>query len=346
MPRKSPGWAQRLPEGTGASMLYGLDERTSAIYAPIQAELAMVDDKLRSLSPTEVGELRPLLEYVAESGGKRVRPAITLLAAHSYPHDSGKVVLMAGGVELLHLATLIHDDTVDDSPTRRGRATVGSVWGHQVAVLFGDYVFATSATLVCDTDSIRIMRRFSETIMDLASGELIEYFGAFDARQARELYNDRIYRKTASLFCTASESGALLGGAPEDQVQAMRRYGYNIGMAYQVGDDLLDFGGVESDLGKPVGSDLHHGVLTLPSIMLEERYPNDSPVAAFFADRDNPAKLESVVDMIRNSSIIRDCEAVVREYCDQAQAELAALPEGDAQRSLRELAEYVYNRRR
>ena len=327
-------------------MLHGLDERTSAIYAPTESELAMVDDKLRSLAPSEVGELRPLLDYVAESGGKRVRPAITLLAAHPYPHDSGKLVLMAGGVELLHLATLIHDDTVDDSPTRRGRATVGSVWGHQVAVLFGDYVFATSATFVCDTDSIRIMRRFSETIMNLASGELIEYFGAFDARQARELYNDRIYRKTASLFCTAGESGALLGNAPENQVQAMRRYGYNIGMAYQVGDDLLDFEGDESDLGKPVGSDLLHGVLTLPSIMLEERYPDDSPVSAFFAERDNPAKLEKVVDMIRNSGIIRDCEGVVRNYCDRAQSELAALPEGDAQRSLSDLAEYVYNRRR
>ena len=327
-------------------MLYGLDERTAAIYAPIQGELAMVDDKLRSLAPAEIGHLRPLLDYVAETGGKRVRPAITLLASHSYPHDSEKLVLMAGAVELLHLATLIHDDTVDDSPTRRGRATIGNVWGHHVAVLFGDYVFATSATFVCDTDNIRIMRRFSETIMDLASGELIEYFGAFDAGQARELYNDRIYRKTASLFCTAGESGSLLAGAPEEEVQAMRRYGYNIGMAYQVGDDLLDFGGEESDLGKPVGSDLLHGVLTLPTIMLEERYPQENPVSALFEDRDDPQKLQRVLNMIHNSDIIRDCEDVVRDYCNRACAELKSLPKGEARRSLHDLAEYVWNRRR
>ena len=327
-------------------MLYGLDERTAAIYAPIQAELAMVDDKLRSLAPTEANHLRPLLDYVAATGGKRVRPAITLLAGHSYRHDPVHLVLMAGAVELLHLATLIHDDTVDDSPTRRGRATVGNVWGHQVAVLFGDYVFATSATFVCDTDNIRIMRRFSETIMDLASGELIEYFGSFDASQAREVYNDRIYRKTASLFCTAGESGALLAGAPEDEVQAMRRYGYNIGMAYQVGDDLLDFEGDATDLGKPVGSDLLHGVLTLPTIMLEERYPDDSAVSAFFKDREDPAKLDRVVEMVRNSNIIDDCINVVRDYCDQACKEVQALPEGDARRSLQALAEYVFNRRR
>ena len=327
-------------------MLYGLDERTAAIYAPIEAELVMVENKLRSLAPAEVGHLRPLLDYVAGTGGKRVRPAITLLASHPYPHDADKLVLMAGAVELLHLATLIHDDTVDDSPTRRGRATVGNVWGHHVAVLFGDYVFATSATFVCDTDNIRIMRRFSETIMDLASGELIEYFGAFDPAQARELYNDRIYRKTASLFCTAGESGAVLGGAPEDEVQAMRRYGYNIGMAYQVGDDLLDFEGDETDLGKPVGSDLLHGVLTLPTIMLQERYPQDNPVSALFQDRDNAEKLQRVVDMIRNAGIIRDCEDVVRDYCDRACAELKALPKGEARRSLHDLAEYVWNRRR
>ncbi len=327
-------------------MLYGLDERTAAIYAPIEAELVMVENKLRGLAPDEVGHLRPLLDYVAGTGGKRVRPAITLLASHPYPHDADKLVLMAGAVELLHLATLIHDDTVDDSPTRRGRATVGNVWGHHVAVLFGDYVFATSATFVCDTDNIRIMRRFSETIMDLASGELIEYFGAFDPAQARELYNDRIYRKTASLFCTAGESGAVLGGAPENEVQAMRRYGYNIGMAYQMGDDLLDFEGDETDLGKPVGSDLLHGVLTLPTIMLQERYPQDNPVSALFQDRDNAEKLQRVVDMIRNAGIIRDCEDVVRDYCDRACAELKALPKGEARRSLHDLAEYVRNRRR
>ena len=327
-------------------MPYGLDERTASIYAPIEAELALVDEKLRSLAPAEVGHLRPLLEYVAETGGKRVRPAITLLAGHFYPHEQDKLVLMAGAVELLHLATLIHDDTVDDSSTRRGRATIGSVWGHHVAVLFGDYVFATSATFVCDTDNIRIMRRFSETIMDLASGELIEYFGSFDATQARDLYNDRIYRKTASLFCTAGESGALLASGPESEVQAMRRYGYNIGMAYQVGDDLLDFEGDETDLGKPVGSDLLHGVLTLPTIMLEERYPQDSPVAELFRDRDNPAKLQRVIDMIHNSNIIRDCEGVVQDYCNRACEELNVMPEGEARRSLQELAEYVYHRRR
>ena len=199
-------------------MLHGLDQRTASIYSPVQEGLAKVDDKLRSLAETETSPVQPLLQYVNDAGGKRVRPAITLLCAQFHPHDPARPIIMASAVELLHLATLIHDDTVDNSPLRRGRATVSNTWTPHVAVLFGDYVFATSATFVCDTHNIRVIRRFSETIMELASGQLMEYFTAFDSSQARDAYNDRIYRKTASLFCTASESGAILGEAPEPNI--------------------------------------------------------------------------------------------------------------------------------
>ena len=345
--RKWHDWASEAADET--PMLYGLDERTAAIYAPVLDGLEQVDAKLKGLA-SQAGaapdDLRPLLDYVAETGGKRIRPAITLLASHAYPHDPDKLVLMASAVELLHLATLIHDDTVDDSSTRRGRATVSNVWGHHVSVLFGDYVFATSATFVCDTENMRIMRRFSETIMELASGELIEYFGAYDANQARELYDDRIYRKTASLFCTAGESGAVLAGAPEEEVQAMRRYAYNIGMAFQVGDDLLDFQGDESSMGKPVGSDLLNGVLTLPTILLMERFPSENAVSDFFQDRENLGKMHRVLDLIRSSSIMDDCQEVVRDYCDQARTELRNLPHGAARHSLDALADYVCDRQR
>ena len=327
-------------------MLHGLDQRGVSIYAPVQDGLAQVEDKLRSLAETETSTVQPLLKYVTAAGGKRVRPAITLLAAQFHPHDPARPILMASAVELLHLATLIHDDTVDNAPLRRGRATVSNTWTPQVAVLLGDYVFATSATFVCDTQNIRVIRRFSETIMELASGQMMEYFTAFDASQARDLYNDRIYRKTASLFCTASESGAVLGEATEDEVQALRDYGYNIGMAFQVADDLLDFQGDASNLGKPVGSDLLNGVLTLPTIMLMERYPNDDLVQSLFQERSNDAKLQKVVEVINNSTILPDCEQVVQDYSDQARQALQALPDCDPKRSLLDLADYVISRRR
>ena len=213
---------------------------------------------------------------------------------------------MAGAVELLHLATLIHDDTVDNSDLRRGKATVSNLWGPHVAVLFGDYVFAAAASVVCDTDNVRVIRRFSETIMDLASGELMEYFGVFDPDQSRSIYSDRIYRKTASLFRTAAETGAILSGAPEPEVEALKDYGYQIGMAYQIVDDLLDVqGGDALSLGKPVGNDLRHGILTLPAIMLMERYPETNPIKALFQDREEIGNLEAALEMIQNSDIRR-----------------------------------------
>ena len=325
-------------------MLKGLDERAASIYAPIQDQLANVEDRLRGLSDTAAPYLDRLLDYVMVNGGKRIRPAITLLAADFYPHQPENPITMASAVELLHVATLIHDDTVDNSDLRRGKATVSNLWGQHVAVLFGDYVFATSATFVCDTGNIGVIRRFSETIMDLASGQLVEYFSAFDAEQARRLYDERIYRKTASLFRTAAETGAILGDAPGPQVQALRTYGHNIGMAFQIVDDLLDVQGDAAELGKPVGNDLLQGVLTLPSIMLMERYPHDNPIEKLFKEPGQDGQLQKALEMINGSTIIDDCNTVIRKYCGTASESLDILPDCPARRSLLDLSGYISDR--
>ena len=325
-------------------MVQGLDQQAIAIYAPVQEGLAQVEDKLLALRDTTIPELEPLLNHVLSHGGKRVRPALTLLTANFFPLDSENPVNMATGVELLHLATLIHDDTVDDADLRRGNSSVSSRWGKQVAVLFGDYLFAASATLVCDTGNLRVVRRFAENIMELASGEIIEYFSAFNPRQEMTRYYDRIYRKTASLFCTAAETGAVLSGADEEQVQALRSYGYNIGMAFQVVDDLLDLQGQEGELGKPVGNDLLQGVLTLPTILLLERYPVDNPIPALFREPEQDGNLQRTLEMINNSTIIADCFAIVRDYCDQATQSLQTLPKCASRDSLETLAGYVRER--
>ncbi len=327
-------------------MLQGLDEKTASIYAPIRQQLSLVEERLASLRDTTPDYLEPLLDHVLDSGGKRIRSAITLLSAGFYSQDAEHPVIMAAAVELLHLATLIHDDTVDDSDMRRGRPTVSSLWGKHVAVLFGDFLFATSATFVCDTHNVRVIRRFSETIMELASGEMAEYFNVFNLEQAQERYQDRIYRKTASLFRTAGETGSILGGAEEPQVQALCDYGYNIGMAFQMVDDMLDVQGDPSTLGKPVGNDLCQGILTLPTIMLMEKYPDDNPVKALFNDRDEDGHVRLALEMINNSGIIGDCYTVIRGFCDKATQSLDITPECDAKRSLLALPEYIRDRSR
>ncbi len=350
-----------LPKGR-TPVQRGLDLQTISIYAPVVSQLAQVEEQLRELCQTDIADLDPLLDYALRSGGKRVRPALTLLAAEFREHERQLSLIMAAAVELLHLATLIHDDTVDNAGLRRGKPTINKLYGNHVAVLLGDYLFATSATFVCDTGVIRVIRRFSETIMELASGQLIEFFTTFDPSKARRLYDERIYRKTASLFCTSAESGAILSGAPEHEVQALRHYGYNVGMAFQIVDDLLDVQGDTAEVGKPVGNDLLQGVLTLPSIMLLERYPDDHPIDALFAEIKNGGPdsgsspgsrssdvdrlLNKSLDMITDSGIIPDCFAVIREYCTAAATALDDFPDCPPRRSLLEMVDYIRERSR
>ena len=325
-------------------VISGLDSATAAIYQPILARLQCVEDRLATLSNDPLPDLQLLITHILSSGGKRVRPAVTLLASSVHQEESDMSVTMAAAIELLHIATLIHDDTVDDAETRRGLATVSQLGGKHIAVLFGDYVFATSATWVCETENVRVIRRFSETIMELASGQISEFFSTFDASKARVDYEDRIYRKTASLFCTAGETGAILGNAPETSVQSLKSYGYSIGMAFQIMDDVLDFEGDSDHIGKPVGSDLANGVLTLPSIRVLEDYPGNNPVSKWFSDTRDPEQLKLALEMIMNSDAIENCYGVIQEYCAKAQSSLRDLPRGPSRESLSLLTEYIMSR--
>ncbi len=316
------------------------------IYEPIQAQFVQVEERLRALVPEGHPALIELLKHVTASSGKRMRPAITLLASRFHPNDGELAITMAAAVELLHLASLVHDDTVDNSSVRRGLATVSSLWGRDVAVQLGDYLFATSAVFVCDTNNVRVIRRFSETIKDLATGELIEGFGTFQWDHTYEQYKERIYSKTASLFRTAAESGAILSGASEKTIQALSRYGYSLGMAFQIVDDILDFDGTQEEVGKPVGHDLLQGVLTLPSMLFLQRYPEDNPVVRLFRGEDPQGNRQKALDMIHNSTIIEDSYAVARDFSNDAASALEQLPDIEERRSLLALASYVLERRR
>ena len=319
--------------------------QATTIYVPIQEGLERVEQSLKTLAKERFPFLAELLEHVFTTEGKRVRPAITLLASNFHEHDRKKTEIMATAVEALHIATLIHDDMVDASNFRRGQATVSSLWGRNAAVLIGDFIFAASATFVCDTENIRVIRRFSETIMELSSGELREMADIYDSKQTIENYFERIYNKTASLFSTAGETGAVLSGISEDSVQALKEYSRNLGMAFQIVDDILDFEATEEEIGKPVARDLAHGVVTLPAIIAMQQYPNDNPIPALFADPENEAHLKRAIDMIHNSSIIDESYKVAHDLCDQSMEALRKLPQNSSRDSLEELVDYVLNRR-
>ena len=321
-----------------------LAERLDRVYAPIQEALDGVNGKLKELTGAQSPYLAQLLGHVLETTGKRLRPAITLLASKFHPNDGRAPLIMAAAVELLHIATLIHDDTVDNSDIRRGKATVSRIWGRNAAVLVGDYIFATSATFVCDTDNIRVIRRFSETIMELSSGELNEMAGAYNVEQTREQYFQRIYDKTASLFTTAAESGAVLSGASEDDVQALKAYGYNLGMAFQIADDIMDFEGSPEEIGKPVGSDLAQGILTLPTLIAIERNPGDNPISTLCRRHDDAEALRQAMGLVQDPSIMEEAFAVADQFSRKALDSLAAVGPAEARDSLEELVSFLVRR--
>jgi geranylgeranyl pyrophosphate synthase len=287
-----------------------------------------------------------LLEHTLKDAGKLIRPALTLLAAKPYRYDLEIVLPVATAVELLHTATLVHDDTVDRSLVRRGKPTVSSIWGRDVAVLLGDYLFAASAEMVSIAGSLRVMRLFAQTLMAISSGELRHMFNTYDLGQTRQHYYQMIGSKTASLFSSATEAGALVSQAPEQAMAALRGYGYNMGLAFQIVDDILDFVGDEAEMGKPVGSDLIQGTLTLPAIVYLERYPDDDCIQRVFEGGGSPEHLPQAVERVSNPAVIEECYAIALDFCSQASKGLEALPDNACRRSLLDLAEYAIERKR
>ena len=318
----------------------------STIYEPIQEDLVKVEARLRSVCEVDFPWLSKLLEHSLKSGGKRIRPALVLLAGKFYNYDLSYLLPVATAIEILHTATLVHDDAIDNSLVRRGRPTINKVWGEDKAILLGDYLLAKSEELVADTQNLRVIKLFAQTLMAISSGELNQAFSAFNLEQTRQQYLQRISGKTASLLSLVTESGAILSQAPEKSVEALKGYGYNLGIAFQVVDDILDFIGTEEEMGKPIGSDLAQVTLTLPAILLLERYPEDNPVRRLFQNEDRQRNIELAMELVRNSSITQECYAVASDYCARACHNLSLLPDNASRRSLIKLADYVVKRRK
>jgi geranylgeranyl pyrophosphate synthase len=318
----------------------------NGIYQSIQDDLAQVKEYLRSIIKVDFPWLSEQLDYVVGGGGKGIRPALTLLSGKFYHYDLKYLMPMAGSVELMHTATLIHDDAIDKSVSRRGRATIYKLWGEEPAVLLGDYLFAKAGEFVADTHNPRVIKLFSQTLATISSGELNQFFSAYNLKQTREQYFKKISGKTASLFSLATESGAILSEAPEKSVRTLGDYGHHLGIAFQIVDDILDFIGTEEELGKPVGSDLTQGTLTLPAMLLLERYPEDNPVKRRFENRDDPDNIKQAIEMIRNSPIVDECYIVASEYSARACQDLNELPENSSREALFQLAKYVVARKK
>jgi geranylgeranyl pyrophosphate synthase len=319
--------------------------KTAISYGSVQEDLALVEAALGALRDVDFAPLAQMMDVVLGVGGKRLRPALALLAGKFGQYDLELLVPLAASIELLHTATLVHDDVIDNAATRRGRPTVNSLFRNTTTIMVGDYMFAHAADFVARTGNVRVIRLFSQTLMAITRGEIRQDMTAFDARQTVDHYLQRISGKTASLFAAACEGGAVVTGATEDRVQALREYGHNLGMAFQIVDDILDFMGDEDQMGKPVGSDLMQGTLTLPSLLLMERYPQENPVGKLFSQRRRQEHLSQAVEMIRSSDIPQESYGMAAGFGRRAEEALATLPGNEARDTLRDIVHYVLDRR-
>jgi geranylgeranyl pyrophosphate synthase len=321
---------------------------TIATFDLVKEDLLRVESRLHDIPLRSDADLELVTEAVGhllDAGGKRIRPALTLLTGRLYPADSDKIVSMAAAVEMLHTATLVHDDVVDGSLLRRGSPTLNAHWSPGATILTGDYMFARAADLAAQTGNVRVMQIFARTLMTIVSGELRQLFGDATRRQTREDYFRRIYAKTASMFELATEAAGVLIGAAEDEIAALRQYGHDLGIAFQIMDDVLDFIGDESQVGKPVASDLRQGIVTLPVIDYLGAQPHDRRVDDLLrtGQHDDELVLPIVAD-VRASGAIDRAVAEARDYVRAAQQWLQHLPDNEARQSMLAVADYVVAR--
>ena len=316
------------------------------LYGPVSEDMILVEDLLESTKQVELIPLKRMLDHALEARGKRMRPALVLLAGNLGDYNLNRLVPLGAAIELLHTASLVHDDVVDGAMSRRGRPTTNAAFDNAITVLLGDYMFANAAEMVTRTGSLQVTRLFALALMKMTSGELDQDAAAFDVGKDVQQYLWRIGGKTAALFANATEGGAVLGGCDEHTVESMRTYGYSLGMAFQIVDDILDFTGDEELMGKPVGSDLLEGTVTLPGLLFLERYPRDNPIKKFFtARRDRLVRLQEALDAILASDVVEASMDIARDYVRRANDAIALLPASETKQTLLELGDYVLTRR-
>jgi geranylgeranyl pyrophosphate synthase len=318
--------------------------KTVPLYGSVQEDLRLVEAVFEEVRDVDYGPLSEMLAMVLSGGGKLMRPALALLSGRFGQYDLARLVPLAASVELLHTATLVHDDVIDIAGTRRGRPTVNSAFQNSTTVMLGDYLFAHAADQVVRTDDLRVVKLFSETLMIMAKGEIRQDLAAYDSRLKIRDYLARIGGKTASLFSTACEGGALVAGEPSAYSDALRDYGYNFGMAFQVVDDILDFAGDPAEMGKPVGSDLMQGTLTLPALLLMEGAPENNPVARYF-ETPSEESLAAAVNYVLDTGSIAESTTMARDFTRRAVEAIAILPDGPDKQTLESLADYILERR-
>lgn len=309
-------------------------------------ELKVVDRAILEKFESRSALLNLASRYLLDSGGKRVRASLTLLAARLGTHyDLPKVLNIATAIEMIHSASLVHDDLVDEAELRRGRPTVHSKWGGNVALMVGDYLFALAAGQMAEVADPRIIQSFSRGVQRICEAELSPVTDVEPMNKALDQYYAKIGGKTAALFECAAEGGIIVGGGSPQQIEALRFFGYEVGLAFQIVDDVLDFTSDERTLGKPAGHDLKEGTITLPVIYAVAMGANDSVREAAQTLEPSPELVAAAVAEVRRVCATRRAFGEAERLAQQALTRLDIFPDSPAKDGLVELAELVLRRK-
>ena len=316
----------------------------TTFFNTVQDRLLLVEEKIRSRADGHNPTLAAALNHLLTSGGKRIRVVVTLIAGKMVQADPDRLITLAAAIEALHTATLVHDDLIDGALIRRGIPTLNAQWSPAATVLTGDFIFAQAAKLAAETNSVPVMRLFSETLATIVNGEITQLFSSKWTAN-REDYYRRIYAKTASLFETASAAAGLLAPVSDSDYELLRQYGYEIGMAFQMVDDILDFTGEQATMGKPVASDLRQGLITLPAIYYLEINPEDrllkEMLKSNFCEED---QIICLLESIRSSGAIQKSLEEAHRAVARGIKALKKFPDTPERRALEDLGQYIVER--
>ncbi len=315
------------------------------VVAPVEQSLHEVEALLYRQAEGFHQDLEAALHHLLRAGGKRIRPTVALLSGRLVEAEEDRLITLAAALEMLHTATLVHDDLIDGALLRRGVPTLNAQWSPAATVLTGDFLFARAAKLISQTHCVPVIEMFAETLSIIVNGEIHQMFegGRYTDKEA---YYWRIYAKTASVFELATVGAGKLGDPTPEQAQALQRYGYAVGMAFQIMDDVLDFRGETQRMGKPVGHDLRNGLITLPSLLYYLEHPQDPALQRLMAgERLKQDEVEALIRRIQDSDALPQAVDEARRFVDEAvEALRGAFPPQPEREALISLADYIVER--
>jgi len=300
------------------------------------------NERLQEVLSCDNYGINQILNYLVENKGKMLRPRMVYLTGSLYPNDKDTLRDIAVAVELIHMASLIHDDVIDNSQLRRGKPSLNHKWGNQVSVLTGDFLFAAAFNLISQCNQSRIMENLTTTIKIMCSGEIKQLGMLYNLNLSEEDYYDKTYRKTACLFASSCKVGAILSQAPEKEITLLEQFGLYLGYAYQIIDDVLDFVSDSSLLGKPAGSDLSQGNITLPVILALQNRDYGRKLRQLLQNSPiNSRKLKQIQAILEKSGALKESVLISRYFLDLGMKVLNQFPGNPAIEELKQLSHYL-----